>query len=97
MQQLIKQLTEQYNFSEEEATDIIYTVKNYLSLYNTDENSGEEAEKQTTVTAAPAAEKEEGILEKAEHLITDHIPGGFKEKAEEMFSGAGDKVKGLFN
>lgn len=95
MQQLIQQLTEQYNLSEEDATSIIDTVKNYVPANNADENSGEETEKQTT--AAPAAQKEDGIFEKAENFVTDHLPGGMKEKAEEMLGGVGNKIKGLFS
>ena len=95
MQQLIQQLTEQYNLSEEDATSIIDTVKNYVPANNADENSGEETEKQTT--AAPVAQKENGMFEKAENFVTDHLPGGMKEKAEEMLGGVGNKIKGLFS
>ena len=101
MQQLIQQLTEQYNLSEEDATTIIDTVKNYVPANNADENSGEETEKQTTAaaqtTVAPVAQKEDGIFEKAENFVTDHLPGGMKEKAEEMLGGVGNKIKGLFS
>jgi hypothetical protein len=34
-------------------------------------------------------------LQKAVHYAEDHIPGGLKEKAEEMFGAAVDQVKGL--
>ncbi len=71
MQQLIQQLTEQYNLSEEDATSIIDTVKNYVPANNADENSGEETEKQTTAahtTPVSVAQKEMAGLKKPKIL-----------------------------
>ena len=94
MQQLIQQITEKYNISEDDATGIVDTVKNYLAS-NT---AGETTQQPSAATATPVQGevKEESMLEKAEDFVKDHIPGGLKEKAEEMFNGVGDKLKGMF-
>lgn len=95
MQQLIQQLIEQYNLSKEEATGIVDTVKKYLATNNAaEETSAKTTEKTVTAQQPPA---EEGILEKATHFVEDHIPGGLKEKAEEMLGSVGNKIKGMFN
>jgi hypothetical protein len=47
--------------------------------------------------AAAEAPAEENMFQKATHFVEDHLPGGMKEKAEEMLGGLGDKVKGLFS
>lgn len=92
MQQLIQQLSTEYNLTGEEATGIVTTVKNYLAT-----NTVATEQTAATAGAAPMAEvKEESMLEKAEDFIKDHIPGGLKDKAEEMFSGVSDKLKGMF-
>ena len=96
MQQLIQQLTEQYNLSEEEATGIIVTVKNYQPANAENTDAAETGTEAVTPTAS-AEPKEDTILEKAEHFVTDHLPGGLKEKAEELMGGLGNKVKGLFS
>jgi hypothetical protein len=90
MEQLIAQLTSKFGVSEYQATDIINTVNDYQTATATPAATAEVS------TTAPAAEKEESMFEKAEHFVTDHLPGGLKEKAEEMFGGLGDKVKGMF-
>ena len=52
----------------------------------------------TTKTAAPVTEaKEEGYFDKAKDFVESHIPGGLKEKAEEMLGGVGEKLKGMFS
>jgi uncharacterized protein YgbK (DUF1537 family) len=90
MEQLIQQLTEKYEMSEEDAADIINTVNNYKAATET-------AVQTAAAPAATAAVKEESMFEKAEHFVTDHLPGGLKDKAEQMLGGLGDKVKGMFN
>jgi hypothetical protein len=104
MEQLIQQITDKYEISEADATDIINTVKNYQTSNTDVTNAGAITEQKTeqpaadAVQAAPVAEvKKESMLEKAEDFVKDHIPGGLKEKAEEVFSGIGSKVKGLFS
>jgi hypothetical protein len=101
MEQLIEQLTVQFGISEDQATGIISTVKNYLASNNpatsvAAENTEKATEAKQTVTASEPV-KEESLLEKAEHFVTDHLPGGLKEKAEEMLGGVGNKIKGLFS
>jgi hypothetical protein len=106
MEQLIEQLTVQFGITEDQATGIISTVKNYLAKSNTApavaaENTAKQpvaaaAEQKPAVATATTEVKEESMLEKAEHFVTDHLPGGLKEKAEEMLGGVGDKIKGLF-
>lgn len=92
MEQLINQLATEYNLTGEEATSIVTSVKNYLAT-NTDTTE----QIATTAGVTPIAEiKEESMFEKAEDFIKDHIPGGLKDKAEEMFSGVSDKLKGIF-
>jgi hypothetical protein len=94
MEQLIEKLTTQYGVTQEQATGIINTVIDYQTETNTAIATPVAAAE--TNVAAPAAEKEESMFEKAEHFVTDHLPGGLKEKAEEMMGGLGDKVKGMF-
>ncbi len=94
MEQLIQQLTEKYEMSEEDATDIINTVNNYKVADAATETA--QTAEVTAPAAATAAIKEESMFEKAEHFVTDHLPGGLKDKAEEMLGGLGDKVKGMF-
>lgn len=43
---------------------------------------------------APA---EENFIDKAKHFVEDHLPGGMKEKAEELMSSVGNKIKGMFD
>jgi hypothetical protein len=108
MIQLIEQIASEYNLTQEEATGIVSTVKNYLAANAGNEDAAtvtSDAAKEiavpmpaaVTADAAPAEAKEESIFEKATHFIEDHIPGGLKEKAEEMLGGVGNKIKGLFN
>ena len=71
-------------------------------INGTDESAGEEstAATSTAITseaAAPVAEaNEESYFEKAKDFVEGHIPGGLKEKAEEMLGGVGEKLKGMF-
>ena len=93
MEQLLNQLSTEYNLTLEEVTGIVTTVKNYLAA-----NTNTTEQTVTTAEAVPVAEvKEESMLEKAEDFVKDHIPEGLKEKASEVFSGVGNKIKGLFN
>ena len=104
MQQLIKQLTAKYGISAEQATGIMETVKEYAetkfpglgnSLNSILGNNTSDSPQQKN--AIKPDQKEEGILEKTTHFVEDHIPGGLKEKAEEMLGGAGNKLKGIFS
>jgi hypothetical protein len=97
MRQLLEQLADEYNLTREEATGIVDKVKNYLAA-----NTAEPATLQPVATTTQANEvkaqvKEESMLEKAGHFVTDHLPGGMKEKAEEMIGQAESKIKGLFS
>jgi hypothetical protein len=97
MQQLIEKLSTEYNLTGEEATGIVDTVKNYLAANTADAVTAQQPDAATDQTSAATGEvKEESLLEKAEDFIKDHIPGGVKEKAEEMFNGVTDKLKGMF-
>jgi hypothetical protein len=104
MQQLIEQITNEYDMSAEDANHIIQMVNDYNSKnVVTNTESAESTFTQTVETpqaiasasALPAAE--ESMFQKATHFVEDHLPGGMKEKAEEMLGGLGDKVKGLFS
>ncbi len=124
MEQLIDQLTVQYNISEEEATGIINTVVNYAeekspglknSLSKVFGDDTEEGEEQTSEAdennqdnaivqpaakqpaTALASEHVETMFDKATHFVEGHIPGGVKEKAEEVMGEMGSKLKGIFS
>lgn len=124
MQQLIDQLTEQYNISEEEAKGIINAVVNYAEekspdlknllskVFGDDTEEGEEQtskadeNEQDDTTVQPAAkqpatalagEHEETMFDKAKGFVEEHIPGGMKEKTEEMMGEMGTKLKRLFS
>ncbi len=83
--------------STEDATHIIEIVQNYKADESTkkedDDNKHDETANNTTA-ATPVAE--EGIFAKATHFVENHLPGGIKEKAEEMIGGLGSKVAGFF-
>ncbi len=81
MQDLIKQLTEKYNITEETATGIIDTVKTYLTTHASTGNILDKA-KDFVEDHIP-----DGFKEKA---------GELKEKAEDMLEDAGEKLKGFF-
>ena len=89
MQELIDQLTSKYGVSAEQATGIIDTIKNYMTTNVTTISAQQ-------TTSAPAG-KEESMFEKATEFVEEHVPGGMKEKAEELLGGMGDKLKGLFS
>ncbi len=97
MQQLIQQLSSEYNLTEEEAIGIVDTVKNYLAANTAGETTTQQPAAAAAVSPVQGEVKEESILEKAEDFVKDHIPGGLKEKAEEIFNGVSDKVKGMFS
>ncbi len=101
MQQLINQITSEYDMSIEDATHIIEMVQNYKADDSTKEEDEKDEHKETAnksdVTASDAATvTEENMFQKATHFVEEHLPGGIKEKAEEMFNGIGEKVTGLF-
>ena len=81
MQELIKQLTEKYNITEETATGVVDTVKNYLS---TEASSGSMLDKAKDFVEDHIPD---GFKEKAVEL---------KDKAEDMLEDAGEKLKGFF-
>lgn len=85
MNQLIQQLITKYGITEEQASGIIETITNY-QLKNNGTSTG-------TGTEQP---QEESFLEKAKDFVEDHIPGGMKEKAEQVMGAAEEKLKGFF-
>ena len=103
MQQLIEQLTAKYSISADQSTGIMETVKEYDEtkfpvlgncLYSIPRNNtGDSPEHANTIKPD---QKEEGILQKATHFVKDNIPGGLKEKAEEVPEEAKNK-KSLFS
>ncbi|MFM9911180.1 MAG: hypothetical protein ACKVOW_17705 [Chitinophagaceae bacterium] len=97
MEQLISQVSTKYNLSEADATGIVDKVKNYMAANTAEETTTQPAAATAQASVVQGEVKEEGMLEKAEHFITDHLPGGLKEKAEEMLGGVGNKIKGLFS
>jgi hypothetical protein len=92
MEQLIEQISTDYNLTSEEATGVVTAVKKYLA-----------ANPEITSQDSPAAEaipveevKQESMLEEAEDFVKDHVPQDLKEKAEGVLSGVSDQLKGLF-
>ncbi len=141
MQNLINQISTEFELTQDDATKIVNLVQNYEPSANADNNTdankedesnhgeqvtaqhenvteekgeqeeNDEQEENVTAekkdepalnknelhaTAAPVAAEEEGIFAKATHFVEDHLPGGIKEKAEEMIGGLGSKVAGFF-
>jgi hypothetical protein len=99
MQQLIKQLTDKYGITAEQATGIMATIKEYAEQKVPGLGNSLDSILQETTDVSPESsnEKQEGFFEKATHYVEDHIPGGLKEKTEEVLEGVGTKIKNLFN
>ena len=91
MQELIEQLTDKYGISEDQATGIIDTVKNYFASGNA---ATEGTDSETKIAEQPEAK--ENFLQKATNFAEDK-GRGVKEKAEELFGEAGNKIKNLFH
>ena len=99
MQQLIKQLTDKYGISAEQATGILGTKKEYAEqkIPGLGNSLDSILHDNTDASSEQSTEKQEGFFEKATHYVEEHIPGGLKEKTEEVLEGVGTKIKSMFS
>lgn len=109
MQQLIEQLTTRYNINEDDAINMVNDIATYAEekkeglgslLVNIINGTDEDAKNAVVLANTPAeqaAATEESFFDKAKDFVESHIPGGLKEKGEEMLNGVNDKIKGLFS
>ena len=99
MLQLIEQLTDKYGINTEQATGILETIKEYAEqkVPGLGNSLNSILHDDTNVSPEQSNEKQEGFFEKATHYVEDHIPGGLKEKTEDVLEGVGNKIKNLFN
>jgi hypothetical protein len=95
MEQLIEQISNDYNLTKEEAIGIINAVRNNSVTNN--EEAIPVAGNSERDQPVDSGEKEENIFEKATHFVEENLPGELKGKAEEILAGASNKIKSLFS